>query len=161
MLAVLYSVLSIPFFFVNKMVFRKSMNRELFNGRIMLYATLGSIVLGYAFYLLMVMNVYPFRDSFWITSLFCLGMILGNISKWRNDLDYNRCNAKSCHQWTGEHVWTEYLGGSTVTQTVRYSNGASETNKQTTRRYRDYRKCSACGNEWSIVRTEVFGSLRV
>ncbi len=161
MLAVLYAVLSVPFLLVNKLTYRKSLDRKLFNRRIMLYATFGSIVLGYAFYLLMVMNVYPFCDYFWVTSLFCLGMILGNISKWRNDLDYKRCNAASCHQWTGEHVWTEYLGGSTVTQTVRYSNGATQTNQQTTRRYRDYRKCSACNNEWSIVRTEVFGGLKI
>ncbi|MCK5821742.1 MAG: hypothetical protein KAH17_07645 [Bacteroidales bacterium] len=160
-LGILYLILKIPFFIVNKFTYKQSLNRKLFNGRIKLYATLGSLILGYTFYLFLVVNVYPFHTLFFIITLFCLGMILGNINKWRNDLDYNRCNAIDCHQWTGEHLWTEYLGGSTTTQTVSYGDGSTETNQQTTRRYREHRKCSACGYEWSIIRTEVIGNLKV
>jgi hypothetical protein len=155
-LVILYYILKIPFIIVNKVTYKQSLNRKLFNKRIMLYATLGSIILGYVYSLIMLVNVYPFNDYFFITALFCLGMILGNIGKWRNDLDYNRCNAATCHQWTGEHSWTEYLGGETVTQTM--SNGS--TNSQTTRRYREHRICSACGHEWSIIRTHVIGGLK-
>ena len=155
-LGILFFILKIPFIIVNKFCHKQSLNRKLFNGRIMLYATLGSLILGYTFSLILLVNVYPFNDFFFITALFCLGMIFGNINKWRNDLDYNRCNAAGCHQWTGEHLWTEYLGGETVTQTM--SDGS--TNTQTTRRYREHRKCSACGHEWSFIRTHVIGGLK-
>ncbi len=155
-LVILYYILKIPFTIVNKITYKQSLNRKLFNGRIMLYATLGSIILGYLFSVIMLVNVFPFNDYFFITALFCGGMIIGTIGKWRNDLDYNRCNAATCHQWTGEHSWTEYLGGETVTQTMRDGS----TNSQTTRRYREHRICSACGHEWSILRTHVIGGLK-
>lgn len=155
-LGILYIIIKIPFIITNKVVYKQSLNRKLFNGRILFYAILGTIILGYTFSLILLVNIYPFNDYFFITALFCLGMILGNINNWRNDLDYNRCNAATCHQWTGEHSWTEYLGGETVTET--YSDGS--TNSQTTRRYREHRICTACGNEWSILRTEVIGGLK-
>lgn len=155
-LVILFYILKIPFIIVNKVTYKQSLNRKLFNGRIKLYATLGSIILGYLFSLIMLVNVFPFNDYFFVTAIFCLGMILGNIGKWRNDLDYNRCNAATCHQWTGEHSWTEYLGGEKVTQTMRDGS----TNTQTTRRYREHRICSACGHEWSILRTSVIGGLK-
>jgi SH3-like domain-containing protein len=155
-LGILYFILKIPFIIVNKVTYKQSLNRKLFNRRIMLYAILGSIILGYLFSLIMLVNVYPFNDYFFITAIFCLGMILRNISKWRNDLGYNRCNAATCHQWTGEHSWTEYLGGEKVTQTMRDGS----TNTQTTRRYREHRICSACSHEWSILRTHVIGGLK-
>lgn len=161
MVGILILILKIPYYIINKITFKQSLNRKLFNGRILFYATLLSIIFGYLYYILMVVNIYPFNEYFTITTLFCLGMLLGNISKWRNDLDYNRCNAPTCHQWTGEDNGTEFLGGSTVTQNIRHGDGRTETNKQTTRRYRDYRKCSACGHEWSIIRTQVIGSLKV
>lgn len=160
-LAILYLILKLPYYILNKYLFKVSLNRKLFNGRILTYAIFGTLIIGYPYYVLVTTNIYPFNDYFWITSLFCLGMLLGNISKWRNDLDYNRCNAPNCHRWTGTDNGTEFLGGETVTQRVRFSDGSSETNRQTTRRYRDYRLCSACGHEWSIVRTEVIGKLRV
>lgn len=160
MLAILFFVLKVPYYIVNKWTYKQSLNRDLFNRRIMTYAVLGSVILGYTYYVLMVANFFPFNKYFFITTLFCLGMILGNISKWRNDLDYNRCNREGCHQWTGQDNGTEFLGGSIVTQTITYNNGATEKNKQTIRKYRDHRKCSACGNEWSIIRTEVFGRLK-
>ena len=155
-LVILFYILKIPFTIVNKITYKQSLNRKLFNKRIMLYAILGTIVLGYSYSLIMLVNVFPFNDYFFITALFCGGMIIGNIVKWRNDLDYNRCDAATCHQWTGEHSWTENLGGETVTR--KYSDG--QTRKQTTRRYRDHRICTACGNEWSIVRTHVIGGLK-
>jgi len=155
-LVILFYILKIPFTIVNKITYKQSLNRKLFNGRIMLYATLGSIILGYLFSVIMLVNVFPFNDYFFITALFCGGMIIGTIGKWRNDLDYNRCNAADCHQWTGEHSWTEDLGGETVTRT--YNDG--QTRKQTTRRYREHRICSACGYKWSIIRTNVIGGLK-
>lgn len=161
MLAILYGILRIPYFLVNKWTLKRSLNRELFNKRVMLYAVLATIVIGYIYYVLMVANFYPFKEYFFITTFFCLGMILENIHQWRNDLDYNRCNSAGCHQWTGQDNGTEFLGGETVTQTIRHSNGGTERNRQTTRRYRDHRKCSACGYEWSILRTEVIGGLKV
>lgn len=155
-LGILYYILKIPFIIVNKLTHRQSLNRKLFNRRIMIYATMGSIVLGYLYSVIMLVNIYPFNDYVFVTAFLCLGMILANIYKWRNDLDYNRCNAATCHQWTGEHSWTEYLGGETVTQT--FKDGS--TNSQTTKYYREHRVCSACGYEWSILRKEVFGGLK-
>lgn len=155
-IVILFYILKIPFVIVNKFTYKQSMNRKLFNGRIMLYATLGSIILGYLFSLILLVNVFPFNEYFFFTALFCFGMIFRNITKWRNDLDFNRCNATTCHQWTGEHSWTEDLGGETVTRT--YKDG--QTRKQTTRRYREHRICTACGNKWSIIRTQVFGGLK-
>lgn len=161
MIAILYMVLKIPFIIVNKFSYKKSLNSKLFNRRILLYATTGSVILGYLYCAFMIINIYPFNSIFWISSIVSLGMILGNINKWRNDLDYKRCNAAECHLWTGEHNGTEYLGGTTTTQTITYNDGSRNKNTQTTRRYRDYRKCSSCGNEWSIVRTEVIGNLKI
>ncbi|MFK5857283.1 MAG: hypothetical protein QM503_14220, partial [Bacteroidota bacterium] len=113
-LAILYYILKIPFIITNKIVYKLSLNRKLFNGRILFYSILGTILLGYTFSVILLVNIYPFNDYFFITALFCLGMIIGNINKWRNNIDYNRCNAAACHKWTGEHSWTEYLGGETV-----------------------------------------------
>jgi hypothetical protein len=161
MLAILYGVLWFPYFLMNKWTFKQSLNRKLFNKRIMLYAILTSIIIGYIYYLIMVVNFYPFNNFFFITTLICLGMISGNIYRWRNRLDYNRCDSAECHQWTGQDNGTEFLGGLTETQNIRYSNGATEKNTRTTRHYRDHRICTACGNRWSIKRTEVIGGLKV
>lgn len=160
-LVILYYILKIPFIIVNKITYKQSLNRELFNRRILFYAVTGTLILGYLYYLIMITNIYPFKDYFFITSLFYLGMLLGNINKWRNDLDYVRCDAAKCHQWTGVSNGTEFLGGTTETQHIRHGDGTTETNRRTTRRYRDYRKCTACGHEWSIVRTEVVGKLKI
>ncbi|MBN2236634.1 MAG: hypothetical protein JW729_03690 [Bacteroidales bacterium] len=160
-LAILYFILKLPYYILNRFLFKVSLDRKLYNGRILTYAIIGTLLVGYPYYVLVTVHIYPFNDFFWITSLFSLGMLFGNFSKWRNDLDYNRCNASTCHRWTGTDNGTEFLGGNTVTQRVRFSDGSSETNRQTTRKYRDYRLCSACGHEWSIVRTEVIGKLRV
>lgn len=160
-LAMVFLVLRIPYYFLNKYLYKKSLNRKWYNRRVLTLAIVKSLIVGYVYYIIMVVNVYPFTDYFIVTSLFCLGMLLGNINKWRNDLDYKRCDAANCHQWTGEDNGTEYLGGSRVTQKVTYSNGGLKTNTQTMRRLRDHRICSVCGNEWSILRTEVIGGLKV
>lgn len=160
-LGILAFVLMIPYYLVNRLIQKISMNRKLFNGRILLYAIVASLVFGYIYYILMVVNVYPFNRYFFITTLFCLGMPLTNIYKWRNNLDYNRCNKADCHRWTGEDDGTEFLGGNQITQRIRRGDGSTETNVQTTRHYIDYRKCSACGHMWSIRRTEVIGGLKV
>lgn len=110
-LVILYYILKIPFIIVNKVTHKQSRNRKLFNKRILLYAILGSIILGYVYSLIVLVNFYPFNNYFFIIALFCFGMIVGNIGKWRNNLDYNRCDAATCYRWTGEHSWTEYLGG--------------------------------------------------
>jgi len=159
-LAILIFVLKIPYKILNKLILKQSLNRKYFNWTIKVFAVIGSIIVGYFFYLLVAVNIFPFREYFIITTLFCLGMIIGNIRNWINDLDYNRCNAVNCHQWTGVDNGTEFLGGNTTTQTITRNDGSRETNKQTTKNYIDYRICTACGHKWSIYRTQVVGRLK-
>lgn len=157
---VLYCIMEIPFHLINMLGMSFSKNRERPNNKVYWLVVLVTILIAYPYYVFMVVNIYPFFTIFWITTLFFLGMMFGNILGWRNDLDYCRCDAEGCRLWTGIHNGTEYLGSSTIDQHVRFSNGRTEHNQQTTHYYLDHRLCTNCGHEWSIKRTETWGNLR-
>ena len=160
LLLILYSILEFPYHFINKYTLHKSEDIQLPNARIYLIAVVSTLLLAYPWYVFLVTNIQPYLGGFWITSLFCLGMILGNIRQWKHDLDYNRCDAEGCRQWTGSDNGTDFLGGHTTEQTITYSNGTKERNTQTVRHYIDHRLCTNCGHKWKIKRTEVFGRLK-
>ena len=157
---ILYSILEFPYHFINKYTFHKSKDIQLPNARIYWIAVIGTILLAYPWYVFIVTNIQPYLGGFWITSLFCLGMMLGNIRQWKHDLDYNRCNAEGCRQWTGSDNGTDFLGGHTTEQTIKYSDGTKEHNTQTVRHYIDHRLCTNCGHKWKSKRTVVIGKLK-
>lgn len=160
LLLILYSILEFPYHFINKYTLHKSEDIQLANAKIYMIAIVSTLVLAYPWYVFLVTNIQPYLGGFWITSLFCLGMILGNIRQWKHNLDYNRCDAEGCRQWTGSDNGTDFLGGHTTEQTITYSNGTKERNTQTVRHYIDHRLCTNCGHTWKVKRTEVFGRLK-
>ncbi|MCB9090189.1 MAG: SH3 domain-containing protein [Calditrichae bacterium] len=156
-LALFYIILYVPYFVTEKIAYRISLNRKLNNGIIGTIGTVGAIVLGYLYFVFVNVNIGVFNNWFLLHFLFALGMTVGFIGKWRNDLLYQRC--QRCRYWSGTDNGSDLVSRTHKTLTTTYSSGRKTVDHGTAETWIDHRLCAnnQCGFSWDVVRNYFSG----